>query len=288
MRILMSTKKEIQRLKELGHSQREVSKRLQIDRRTIQRYWDSPSPESPREEPGWVDSIDWDHVRERRKLNMFATAIYEELPSTPPPSYATFARFLAKMEKKESPPKITPPKRVIPGEEIEIDYSGDSIPFVSPATEKPIGTELFVASLPFSQKFYAEFSLSQRLQSCLMSTVNMFSFFGGVPKFLIVDNMKTAVNKYHKYDPFLNRSFLDMANHYKTGIAPARPYTPTDKPSVERAVGIIQQHFFPLANARVYRSLAELNRDMNHHRLKAGGMGNACKAVIARKRAHRP
>ena len=139
---------------------------------------------------------------------------------------------------------------MIPGEEIEIDYSGDSIPFVSPATEKPIGTELFVASLPFSQKFYAEFSLSQRLQSCLMSTVNMFSFFGGVPKFLIVDNMKTAVNKYHKYDPFLNRSFLDMANHYKTGIAPARPYTPTDKPSVERAVGIIQQHFFPFGECQ--------------------------------------
>ena len=98
----MSTKKEIQRLKELGHSQREVSKRLQIDRRTIQRYWDSPSPESPREEPGWVDSIDWDHVRERRKLNMFATAIYEETAVHPSPQLRHVRPVPGKNGKKRS------------------------------------------------------------------------------------------------------------------------------------------------------------------------------------------
>ena len=262
MRILMATKKEIQRLKELGHSQREISKRLQVDRRTIQRYWDSPEPECSREIPGWIRNIDWDYVRERRALGVFASTIYEELVPSSPPSYVTFSRVLAKMEKSQSKTKIAPPRIKIPGEEIEIDYSGDSIPFISPGSGEVVSTELFVASLPYSQKFYAEFSLSRQLASCLMSTVNMFSFFGGVPKFLVVDNMKTAVTKYHKYDPFLNPSFRDMAEHYRTGIAPARPRQPTDKPSVERAVGFIQQHFFPLARVRVYHSLSELNRDL--------------------------
>ena len=260
----MTTKKEIQRLKELGHSQREISKRLQVDRRTIKRYWDSPEPGSTREAPSWVEDVDWDFIRERRAQGVLVTNIYEELvpKSVPLPGYAEFTRRLAKMEKEDSVPKIIPPKNKMPGEEIEIDYSGDSIPFVSPSTGENVPTELFVACPPFSQKFYAEFSLSQNLRSCIESVVKMFSFYGGVPKFLVVDNMKTAVTKYHKYDPFMNRSFLEMAEHYRVGLSPARPYTPKDKPSVERAVGIIQQHLFPMARNRVYHSLAELNRDM--------------------------
>ena len=258
----MTTKKEVQRLKGLGHSQREISKRLQLDRRTVQRYWGSPTPESPREVPAWISTIDWDYVGERRKVGMLATEIYKELSPAPSCSYVTFARRLAKIEKEETPVKVIPPRIKIPGEEIEVDYSGDTIPFVSSSTGEKTGTELFVGVLPYSQNFYAEFSLSQTLPSLIMSVVNMLHFFGGVPKFLVVDNMRTAVNKYHKYDPWLNRSFLDMANHYKTGITPARPYRPKDKPSVERAVGIVQQHFFPSIRGVRHYSLDELNRKL--------------------------
>ena len=263
MKVLkMCTRKEIQRLRKLGHSKNKIAKKLDLDWRTIQRYWDSPSPESPRETPSWIDTVDWEHVKTRRKDGMFATDIYRELSPAPSCSYGTFARRLAKIEKEEAPVKIIPPRIKIPGEEIEVDYSGDSIPFVLPATGEKIKTELFLGVLPYSQKFYAEFSLSQTLKSCIMSVVNMLHFFDGVPKFLVVDNMKTAVNKYHKYDPCLNRSFQDMARYYGTGVSPARPYRPKDKPSVENAVGIIQQHFFPLVKRREFHSLGELNREL--------------------------
>jgi len=55
--------------------------------------------------------------------------------------------------------------------------------------------ELFVGSLSYSGYFYAEFTLSQRLEDFIIAHNNMFSFFGGAASFIIPDNCKTAVNR---------------------------------------------------------------------------------------------
>ena len=53
----------------------------------------------------------------------------------------------------------------------------------------------------------------------------MFGFFGGVPRLVIPDNLKSGVQRANFYGPELNRSYGRMAEHYGVGILPARPLT---------------------------------------------------------------
>lgn len=64
--------------------------------------------------------------------------------------------------------------------------------------------------------------------------VEAFEFFTGVPARLVPDNLKTGVDKPDLYDPRLNRSYAELAQHCDTLIDPVRAAKPKDKPRVER------------------------------------------------------
>lgn len=258
----MSTKLEILRLKSLGHNKAQVAKKLNIQWRTVDHYWQSESPPTLDRSPDWSKEVDWKNIIKRYQKGAFATSLYEELKDLIPiSSYDSFNRFLKK-ELKKLPPDIQVRIPKVPGKEVEVDYSGDSIKIISPATKDLINTELFVGCLPSSGYVYAEFTFTQKLDDFISSHCNMFEHFGGVPLFLVPDNAKVAVNKYHRYDPDINKTYYDMATHYKVGVSPARPRQPKDKASVERAVGLIQQHFFPTIKDKTFTSIGELNDEL--------------------------
>src|SRR5258707_5757472 len=68
----------------------------------------------------------------------------------------------------------------------------------------------------------------------------MFRFFGGVPRLVVPDNLKSGVNHASFYDPEINRSYGMMASHYGVGVLPARPRKPRDKSKVENGVRFAQ------------------------------------------------
>jgi transposase len=103
-----------------------------------------------------------------------------------------------------------------------------------------------VATLGASGYTYAEASANQRLESFVDSHVNTFEFIEGVTQILVPDNLKSAVTKAHRYDPQINGSYQDMAEHYNTVIIPARPYSPKDKSKVELAIKLVL--FFKVKN----------------------------------------
>jgi hypothetical protein len=74
--------------------------------------------------------------------------------------------------------------------------------------------------------------------------VEAFAFFGGVPARLVPDNLKTGVDKPDLYDPKLNRSYAELAEHYGTLIDPARAAKPKDKPRVERPMPYVRDSFW--------------------------------------------
>jgi transposase len=82
-------------------------------------------------------------------------------------------------------------------------------------------TEIFVAVLGASNYTYAEATWTQTLPDWIEAHVRMFRFFGGVPRLVAPDNLKSG-----------NRSYAMMAAHYGVGVLPARPYHPRDKTSV--------------------------------------------------------
>jgi transposase len=119
------------------------------------------------------------------------------------------------------------------GDKVFVDYSGKKIGIVDPQTGVVQEAEIFVAVLGASSFTYAEASWTQALPDWIGAHVRMFRFFGGVPRLIVPDNLKSGVNKASFYDPEINRSYGMMAAHYGVGIVPARPYKPRDKAKVE-------------------------------------------------------
>jgi transposase len=90
----------------------------------------------------------------------------------------------------------------------------------------------------------------------------MFEFLGGVPKAIIPDNLRSAVNRACRYDPDINPTYQDLATHYGTTVLPARPRKPRDKAKVETAVQIVERWVLAPLRNHTFFSLGELNREI--------------------------
>jgi transposase len=88
--------------------------------------------------------------------------------------------------------------------------------------------------------------------------VAAFGFFGGVPARIVPDNLKTGVDRPDLYDPKLNRSYAELAEHYGTLIDPARVRRPRDKPRVERPMPYLRDSFW---RGRQFTSLAQMQTE---------------------------
>jgi transposase len=144
------------------------------------------------------------------------------------------------------------------GEKAFIDYS-DGLSIVDPATGQLILTQLFLAVWGASNYTYAEATLSQTLPEWIGSHRRALEYFGCVPRVLVPDNLRSAVSKACRYEPELNPTYSDMAEHYGCAVLPARPRKPRDKAKVEAGVLIAQRWILAVLRHRTFYSLAELN-----------------------------
>lgn len=147
-----------------------------------------------------------------------------------------------------------------PGEMLELDWAGDALYIYDPLTEVRIKASLFVASWAFSNYFYTEAFLDQKLRSWIKANDNALQYFGGVPLMLVPDNTKTAVIKADRYEPDLHEAFQEFAEHYRTVIIPARVKHPKDKPNVEGSVGFVTRRIIADLADQVFFSLDDLNQ----------------------------
>jgi transposase len=156
------------------------------------------------------------------------------------------------------------------GDKLFVDYAGTKPTIVDPATGERIAVELFVAVLGASNYTYAEATTTQQVPDWIASHQRALAFFGGVPAALVCDQLKSGVVIPCRYEPGLQRTYDDLAQHYGTVILPARPGKPKDKAKVEAGVLVAtrwilarlrHETFFSLAalNARIAELLADLN-----------------------------
>jgi transposase len=144
------------------------------------------------------------------------------------------------------------------GEKTFIDYC-DGLSFIDRITGELIPTQLFVDVWGASNYTYSEATLSQRLPDWIGSHVRAFEYFGCVPRMLVPDNLKSGVNDACYYEPELNPTYAEMAEHYGCAVLPARPRHPRDKAKVETGVLIAQRWILAVLRHRTFYSLAELN-----------------------------
>lgn len=207
-RIEMSTQKNVLHHKSLGKNKSEVAQILGINRETVSRYWEG-SPDEVVQEPEWVALLNWDYIIDQVEHDVPRKILYEELSlENKLPDYSNFCRqVINHFARKSIDPKITMKIFRQPGHSVEVDYSGDSVEIINPATGEITRLELFVGALTYSSYFYAEFTYSQKLEDFISSHVRMFEHLGGVPEFVVPDNCLTAVTKAEKHDVKLNESY---------------------------------------------------------------------------------
>ena len=153
-----------------------------------------------------------------------------------------------------------------PGAEVQVDF-GTGAPVIIPAGESlPLGvktrrrkTHVFRMVLSHSRKAYSEVVYRQTTEDFIRCLENAFWYFGGVPRTLVIDNLKAAVTKADWYDPDINWKIRSFCEHYGTAILPTKPRMPRHKGKVERIVGYVQDNAL---KGRTFASLAEQNRHL--------------------------
>jgi hypothetical protein len=142
-----------------------------------------------------------------------------------------------------------------PGDGVEIDFcDGPKVPDVNGEMKK---TWCFVAVFRYSRHLFLRFIPACNTEQWIDCHIRAFDFFGGVPKYLYIDNPKCAVIKAHRTEPVLNEEYKDCVIHYKCRVDALPPRSPKLKGIVERTVQYIQTSFLNLN--RNFRSLADLN-----------------------------
>lgn len=190
----------------------------------------APTGQRRRVEPDWAAL-----ARELKRPGVTMTILWEEYREAHPEGYG-YSRFCDLLRGFER--RLTPVMRQhhAAGEKAFVDYSGKKIGVVDPATGEIREAEIFVGVLGASNLTYAEATWTQSLPDFTGAHVRMFRFFGGAPKLLVPDNLRSGVHKASFYDPEINRTYGALAAHYSVGVLPARPRKPRDKAKVEAGV----------------------------------------------------
>ncbi len=145
------------------------------------------------------------------------------------------------------------------GEKLFVDYCGLTVSVTHPETGEVVNAQIFVACLGASNYTYAEATPTQELAHWIGSHQRALAFFGGVPDCIVPDNLKSGVTDPCRYEPGINRTYQEFAEHYGLAILPARPNKPRDKAKVEKAVQEVERQVLAPLRHEQFSSFSALN-----------------------------
>jgi transposase len=214
---------------------------------------------------------------ERRKPGVTLELLHLEYLERHPNGYqyTQFCEYYRRWLEKQAP---TMRQVHLAGEKLFVDYSGKKPHIVDPKTGECIEVELFVAVLGASNYTYAEATYSQSGPDWIASHSRTFAFLGGVTALIVPDQLKSGVTTPCRYEPGIQRTYEELAQHYNTAILPARPGKSRDKAKVEAGVLVAQRWILARLRHETFFSLealneriAELLEELNHRRMRAYG-----------------
>ena len=151
----------------------------------------------------------------------------------------------------------------VPGEKMYIDWVGDQPELL---TDRETGelrkVHIFTTTLGLSSLIYAEAFPNEKLPCFIEGTVHALSFYEGVPKYLVPDNLKTAVIKHTRDELVLQSAYSDLEDFYDTIVLPPPPRKPKGKPTVENHVRYLEAHLIEKLREKTYISLEDLNAEV--------------------------
>jgi transposase len=271
-------------LKQRGWSQRRIARELGIDRETVARHihLGQADPKPATNAPtGSVDSKPVNapigsegrdnpkpgpesrcepyrqEVEDKLEGGLSCQRIYQDLRDEHgfEGSYYSVRRFVKRLGQD----RPIPFRRMecLPGEQVQIDF-GTAAPIIRPDGKRK-RPHVFRVVLSFSRKAYSEAIYHQTTDNFIRCLENAFWHFGGVPRTMVIDNLKAAVKNGDWYDPDIHPKIQSFCEHYGTVILPTKPYTPRHKGKIERGVGYVKDNAL---KGRTFSSLQEQNEHL--------------------------
>jgi transposase len=210
-------------------------------------------PGSPSQCEPWRTTI-----AAKLEQGLSAQRIYQDLASEQ--GYAGSYYSICRLVRKLSSTCPLPFRRMEceAGAEAQVDF-GRGAPIIGPEGKRK-ATWVFRIVLSHSRKGYSEAVPRQTTDDFLRSLENAFAHFNGLPRTLVIDNLRAAVARADWFDPQLCPKVRSFAEHYGIAILPTKPYTPRHKGKIERGIDYVKQNAL---KGRSFSSLA----DQNHHLL---------------------
>ena len=143
--------------------------------------------------------------------------------------------------------------RTLPGEQGQVDWAHFGKITIGRAERALMA---FVMVLSFSRRIFLRFYLDAQMANFLRGHEAAFSAWGGVPRALLYDNLKSAVLERQGQAIRFHPTLLDFSAHYRFEPRPVAPARGNEKGRVERAIRYVRSHFWP---ARQWRDLDDLN-----------------------------
>lgn len=282
--LVMSKVREILRLHGLGLSQNEIARSVDVSRSTVQDYvhraterrlnFEDFSSFSEKEILELLDKKqsragsralpDYQYVnRELPKKGVTLQLLWEEYRQQNPEGLS-YGRFCHRYREWQSATRVSMRQNHKAGEKLFVDYAGMTVPIYRRGDSAVVmQAQIFVGVLGASNYTYVEATASQELRHWLGSHRRCFEYFGGVPRVVVPDNLKSGVNKACFYEPELNTAYKALAEHYQVAILPARVRKPKDKSKVEVGVQIVERWILAALRNRKFFSLVELNQEIS-------------------------
>jgi len=218
------------------------------------RLFPTPPPSgTSRPLPAWSDV----HQELRRK-GVTLSLLWQEYKATHPEGLQ-YSRFCEQYRAWAGKLDVVMRQEHRAGERMFVDYAGQTVPVVDPETGELRQAQVFVAVLGASSYTFAEATWTQTLPDWTASHVRAFAFFDGCPELVVVDNLRSAVHRAHRYEPDINPTYHDLARHYGVAVLPARVRRPRDKAKTEVAVQIVERWVLAALRHRTFFALAGLN-----------------------------
>lgn len=284
-RIMQTDIRKLIKLYESGKSIRWISKELDNHRKTVKNYiflikdlglssqtlealsdkeiytlFDGEKPELESKYQDFCKFIEV-HKEDRRKPGFTIFNLFKIYKHSYPDGYGRsqfYDRYTSLIKQEKGSVRLEHKY----GEKLFIDFAGKPLHLVDKASGEMIAVKVYVGVLPASNYTYVEAVADEKKHSFIKATENCLKYIGGVPECIVPDNLKSAVSKSNKYEPIINKSFKDLADHYDTVIHPTRVYSPKDKAMVEGMVRIIYQEiYFPIRNMTFF-TFEQLNEQI--------------------------
>jgi len=243
-----------------GWSHRRIARELDLNRETVGRYLrladskpaisTSGSAADPAAKPAISTSGStagrqslcrpWQpQIKAAVSVGLSAQRIYQDLVGDHgfTGSYQAVKRFVRQLRQTQPVPFVR--MEVAPGAEAQVDFGQGAWVMVEGKRKRP---HLFRVVLSHSRKGYSEVVWQQTTESFIRCLENAFRYFGGVPRTLIIDNLRAAVTRADWYDPELNAKVAEFCRHYGTVMLPTRPAMPQHKGKIEAGVKFAQNN----------------------------------------------